>query len=152
VGLTSSPTSAFDLLEALDDMGGRARITRWRFGLMARQVSEGCARTWRDADGALVCVVGLWPAGDHLEAWLAVGPSFRANLRPARRAVLAALDIMTAELGAVEVRAYVKPGDRVAGARMARWWGLESTGTEATPIGPVEVFSRRFQSRHDKPG
>lgn len=145
MGLISAPASAFDLLEALDDMGGRSRITRWRFGLMARQVSEGCATTWRDADGALVCVAGLWPAGDHLEAWLAIGPAFRANLRPARRAVEARLAVLIGELGPVEVRAYVKPGERVAGARMARWWGLESTGTEATPIGPVEVFSRRFQ-------
>jgi len=42
------------------------------------------------------------------------------------------------------VRAVRAGGDRVAGARMARWSGFERIGTEATPLGPVEVFAKSF--------
>lgn len=146
--LTVSEASAFDLLETLDDMGGRARFTRLRFGQMSRQVSEGAALTFRDHDGLLVCVAGLWPEPDHLEAWLAVGPAFRRRFRSALDQIEDALVWLACKNAPVEVRAYVRftapRRDRVAGARMATWLGFERTGEEATPAGPVDVFSRRF--------
>lgn len=148
MGLRVSEASAFDLLETLDDMGGRARFTRLRFGQMARQVSEGAALTFRDDDGLLVCVAGLWPEPDHVEAWLAVGPAFRRRFRSALDQVEAALVEMAEAVSPVEVRACVRftapRRDRVAGARMATWLGFERTGEEMTPVGPVDVFSRRF--------
>lgn len=148
MGLTVTEASAFDLLETLDDMGARARFTRLRFGRMSRQVSEGAALTFRDADGLLVCVAGLWPEADHAEAWLAVGPAFRRRFRTALERIGVALVEMATAAGPMEVRAYVRSTaprpDRVAGARMAAWLGFERTGSEATPCGPVEVFSRQF--------
>jgi hypothetical protein len=146
--LSVAEASAFDLLETLDDMGGKARFTRLRFGQMARQVSEGAALTFRDADGLLVCVAGLWPEPGHVEAWLAVGPAFRRRFRSALDQVEDALVCMACANAPVEVRAYVRftapRRDRVAGARMATWLGFERTGEEATPVGPVDVFVRRF--------
>lgn len=155
--LTVIEASAFDLLEALDDMGGKARFTRLRFGQMARQVSEGPALTFRDADGLLVCVAGLWPEADHVEAWLAVGPAFRRRFRTALGQVEEAMVVMAAAVAPVEVRAFVRftspRRDRVAGARMATWLGFERTGEEATPGGPVDVFTRRFGgSPHGRQG
>ena len=148
MGLTVSEASAFDMLEALSDTGGRGRFTRARFGEMARQVSEGAALTLRDEAGELVAVVGLWPEADHAEAWLTVGIAFRRNMRGALGRIRAALEGIAEASGTSEVRAYVRatdrPGDRVAGARMATWLGFIRTGTEATPAGPVEVFSRTF--------
>lgn len=152
-GLKAAPASAFDLLEALDDMGGRARFTRLRFGQMARQVSQGASVTFRTPEGALVAVVGLWPEPDHLEAWLAVGPAFRGRFRSALEAIEDALCFFACREAPVDVRIYVRVDpksrdqgqlDRVAGARMARWLGFDRTGTEALPSGPVEVFQRHF--------
>lgn len=142
IGLTVAEASAFDLLETLDDMGGRARFTRWRFGLMARQLAGSRALTWRDAGGTLVCVAGLWPEDDHLEAWLAVGPAFRRRFRSALTEVEDAMLFMACANAPVDVRVCVRPGERVAGARMARWLGFEPIGTEALPVGTVEVFQR----------
>ncbi|MFC5374743.1 hypothetical protein ACFPIF_19460 [Brevundimonas faecalis] len=137
--------SAFDMLEALTDAGGRGRFTRQRFGEMARQVSEGAALTLRGPDGALVAVVGLWPEADHAEAWLAVGPGFRPNLLAALRAMGRALEEIVAASGTEEVRVYVRgAGRRVAGARMAAWLGFDRAGEEATPLGAVTVFRRNF--------
>ena len=135
-----SEASAFDLLESLDDMGARARFTRRRFGEMARQVSEGPALTWREEDGTLICVAGLWPEADHLEAWLATGPAFRRRFRTTLCEVRGALSYIA---GANPVRIYVRAGERVAGARMARWLGFDATGTEALPWGLVDVFERQ---------
>lgn len=140
MGLRVERASAFDLLETLDDLGGKARVTRMRFGLMARQVAGGPCVAVREASGLLVLVAGLWPEADHREAWLATGPAFRRNLRGA----LGLLDALAEAEGPGEVRVYVRRGDRVAGARMARWSGFEMTGTEGSPLGPVDVFSRTF--------
>jgi hypothetical protein len=137
MALTVARTSAFDMLEAVGDDGGRARLTRQRFGELARQVSASAAITVRDEAGALVVVLGLWPEPDHLEAWLAAGPAFRANLRSALGLARAALD----DAGPGEVRAYARGlGPRVAGARMAAWLGFEPAGEEPTRFGPVQVF------------
>lgn len=137
--------SAFDLLESLSDEGGRQRVTRARFGEMARQVSEGPALTLRDEAGVLVAVVGLWPEADHAEAWLAVGPAFRGHLLGALRQIRDAMAFVALASGTPEVRAYVRQGaGRVAGARMAAWLGFEKAGIEMTPIGPVDVFCRDF--------
>lgn len=158
MGLRVSTASAFDMLETLSDAGGRSRFTRMRFGEMARQVSEGAALTFRDAgDGALVCVVGLWPEDDHAEAWLAGGPALRAHLRSALDRAAEALETVAGAAGPLEVRAYVRASlsDRVAGARMASWLGFDRIGEEATRLGPVAVFSRAFpggsdHGQHDK--
>jgi len=144
-GLTVSEASAFDMLEAPGDAGRRGVVTRRRFGEMARQVSEGAALTVRDAAGVLVCVMGLWPEADHAEAWLAVGPAMRANLRPALRLLDQALEAVAGGAGTGEVRVYVLGvGDRVAGARMAAGLGFDRIGEEATRLGPVAVFRRTF--------
>lgn len=145
--LTLSPASAFDMLETLAPNGGRARVTRQRFGEMARQVAEGVAVTVRDPNGVLVCVIGLWPEPDHAEAWLAVGPAFRDNLLPALRVTRQTLEAIAAEGGCEQVLAYVRlPATvgRVAGERMAAWLGFRRIGTEDTRLGPVSVFSREF--------
>lgn len=147
MGLSVAPASAFDMLEALGPDGGRPRLTRQRFGEMARQVAEGVAVTLRDDAGVLVCVVGLWPEADHAEAWLADGPAFRANLRGALRAARALLESVAEGGGCDQVRAYVHTpagADRVAGARMAAWLGFRRIGEEAARHGPVAVFSREF--------
>lgn len=135
--LTVRRASAFDMLEAVGDDGGRQRFTRQRFGEMARQVSASAAVTVREADGTLVAVMGLWPEPDHLEAWLSTGPAFRRNLRAVLALALEALD----DAGAGEVRVYVRgEGARVAGARMAAWLGFEPDGVEAARFGPVRAF------------
>lgn len=144
MGLIVSEASAFDMLEAQGDAGRRAVVTRRRFGEMARQVSEGAALTVRDPAGALVCVMGLWPEADHAEAWLAVGPAMRANLRPALRLLGEALETVAGGGEAQEVRVYVRAGDRVAGARMAAGLGFDRIGEEASRLGPVAVFCRTF--------
>lgn len=146
MGLRVEQASAFDMLDTLSDRGGRHRMTRQRFGEMARQVSGGASLALREEGGALVAVIGLWPEGDHLEAWLAVGPAFRRNLRGAMRAIEDALIFVACREGPIEVRAYVPAGagPRVAGARLATWLGFEGGEAEATPIGPVPVFRRQF--------
>jgi len=149
--LTRAPASAFDMLETLAPNGGRARVTRQRFGEMARQVAEGVAVTVREPGGRLVCVIGLWPEPDHAEAWLAVGPGFREHLRAGLRATRETLEAIAAEGGCDRVLTYVREpsggGDRpgrVAGARMAAWLGFRRIGTEDTRLGSVAVFSREF--------
>lgn len=149
MGLRVEEASAFDMLDALSDRGGRARVTGRRFGEMARQVSEGASLTLREDSGELVAVIGLWPEADHLEAWLAVGPAFRRNLRGALAAIEDALVFVACRNAPVEVRAYVQGGPRVAGARLASWLGFEGGEAEATPIGPVPVFRRRFGGSPD---
>lgn len=145
MGLTVEMASAFDLLEALDDHGGRGRVTRARFGDLARQVSEGVALTIRAHHGLLVAVVGLWPEADHAEAWLAAGPGLKRNLRSGLVRMDAALVAIASETAPQIVRAYVRSGaGRVAGARLASWLGFDVIGTEATPFGPVTVFERTF--------
>ena len=136
MGLSIERASAFDLLEAVGDDGGRQRFTRQRFGEMARQVSTGRAVTLRAGDGQLVAVMGLWPEADHLEAWFAAGPAFRRNVRAALGLARVALE----DAGTGEVRVYVRGGARVAGARMAAWLGFEPGEEEATRLGPVRVF------------
>ncbi len=143
-GLRVSEASAFDMLEGLTDAGLRGRFTRARFGEMARQVSEGASLTLRDETGELVAVIGLWPEADHAEAWLSVGPAFRRNLLTALRRTRRALEEIASASGTAEVRAYVRAGERVAGARMAAWLGFDRAGEEATPLGPVIVFRRDF--------
>lgn len=154
--LTVGAASAFDMLEAVGDDGFGQRVTRQRFGEMARQVTDGAAFTIRDAAGGLVCVMGLWPEPDHAEAWLAVGASMRANLRPALGLMAGYLEAVARAAGVDEVRTYVRlvgradrAGSRVAGCRMAAWLGFEWIGTEASAAGVVAVFSRRFrEARH----
>lgn len=145
-GLIAREASAFDLLEALDDLGGRARVTRMRFGQMARQVSAGPSVAIREASGLLVAVAGLWPEVDHRELWMATGPAFRRNLRGGLVALDAHLTAAGEVTGGGEVRVYVRAGDhsggRVAGARMAGWLGFDRIGAVGSPLGPVEVFSR----------
>lgn len=149
-GLTVEAASAFDMLEVLDDCGRRPRFTRARFGEAARQVAGSEAVAIR-AGEHLSAVVGLWPEGDHLEAWLAVGPAFRPNLRGTMALALALLETQAALVGRVEVRAWIQPGDRVAGARLAAWLGFVGAGEEETPIGPMQVFRRRFEAEHAWP-
>lgn len=150
MGLTVLEASAFDMLEALTDAGGRGRFTRQRFGEMAAQVAAGMSLTVRDEAGVLVCVMGLWPEPDHAEAWLATGPGFRPNLRKALSCMQDALWAVATAAGPMEVRVYVREataggtGDRVAGARMAAGLGFERIGEEATRLGPVAVFSRTY--------
>nr|WP_312054884.1 hypothetical protein [Brevundimonas diminuta] len=145
--MTVAEASAFDMLETLTDAGRIGRFTRQRFGEMARQVSEGAAFTLRDGEGRLIAVAGLWPEADHAEAWLAVGPAFRANLRGAMRQLGALLTGVAEGSGTQEVRLYVakaKGAERVAGGRLAAWSGFIRSGEEATPLGPVEVYRRSF--------
>lgn len=144
--LTMAPASAFDMLEATTAEGARLRVTRQRFGEMARQVAEGVAITLRDDAGRLVCVAGLWPEPDHAEAWLAIGPAFRPNLLAALRGIRGAMEAVASQPGVCDqVRVYVRDaGDRVAGARMAARLGFRRIGSEATRLGPVAVFSREF--------
>lgn len=145
MGLRVEEASAFDMLDAMSDRGGRMRLTGRRFGEMARQVSAGASLTIREEGGALVAVVGLWPEADHLEAWLATGPAFRRNLRGALSAIEDALVFFACRAAPVQVRAYVVgSGPRVAGARLATWLGFEGGEPEATPVGPVPVFRRLF--------
>ncbi len=147
MGLTVTMASAFDLLEALDDGGGRPRVTRARFGDLSRQVSEGVALTIRDQGGRLVAVVGLWPEADHAEAWLAAGPGLRPNLKSAMVTIREALVGIAEATAPQTVRAYVRGegrAARVAGARLASWLGFDVIGTEAMPFGPVTVFERTF--------
>lgn len=149
--VTVRQASAFDMLEALNDSGARSKLTRARFGEMARQVSEGAAITLRDDAGVLIAVAGLWPEADHAEAWLAVGPAFRANLLPALRQLRLSMGEIAQAAGVEEVRAYVRPmgGERVAGARMAAWLGLEPAGEDETPIGRVLVYRRVYGAADD---
>lgn len=147
MALTIAPSSAFDMLETLAPNGGRARVTRQRFGEMARQVAEGVAVTVREPGGRLVCVIGLWPEPDHAEAWLAVGPGMRANLLAGLRVARRTLEAVAAEGGCDRVLTYVRQPEgagRVAGARMAARLGFRRIGTEDTRLGPVAVFSREF--------
>lgn len=143
--------SAFDMLECARDTGGRERFTRSRFGEMARQVSEGASMTLREPGGRLIAVVGLWPEADHAEAWLAIGPAFRANLLAALREIRSSMDQVAVAAGVSEVRAYVRAavGARVAGARMASWLGFEPAGTEQLPTGTVQIFTRRYGAETD---
>lgn len=144
--VTVAQASAFDMLESLSDSGGRARFTRLRFGEMARQVSEGAAITLRTDAGELVAIAGLWPEADHAEAWLAVGPAFKANLLRALRQLKRSMNEIASTAAVGEVRAYVRPtgNGRVAGSRMAAWLGLEPAGAEETPIGRILVFRRVY--------
>lgn len=150
--MIAARASAFDMLEALDDQGRRPRLTRQRFGEMARQVSEGPSVTLRDEAGRLAVVAGLWPEADHWEAWFAVGPAFRPNLRRALGQLEHLLTVVAGSGESAEVRVYVRPGDRVAGKRMASWLGFTTVGIEGSPIGPVEVFTRTFGGRPDAAG
>lgn len=142
--------SAFDLLEALDDQGRPARFTRSRFGEASRQVAEGAAYTIRDPHGRLAAVAGLWPEADHLEAWLAAGPALGSALRPTLAAIRSLLDAAGPAAGLAEARAYVaipaRPAKRVAGARLAAWLGFKGVGVAETPVGPMQMFIRRFEA------
>lgn len=146
MGLRVEAASAFDMLEALGDDGGRARLTRQRFGQMARQVSEGAAMTLRDDAGRLVCVIGLWPEADHAEAWLAIGPGFRDQALGALRIAGRMMAGVCADAGVAVVRTYVELGwtvpERVAGLRMAAWLGFTRVGTEAVGSRLFAVLER----------
>lgn len=148
MGLRLAEASALDLLETVDAAGRAQPMTRARFGRLARQAHKGFAITARAEDGRLACVVGLWPEPDHVEAWLAIGPAFRSELRSCLGLFGRALPMLAAEAEVAEVRAYVRGAGRVAGARMAARLGLRETGTEATAFGPVRVFSRRYHGRN----
>jgi hypothetical protein len=146
--LRLAEASALDLLEVVDARGARQPMNRARFSRLARQAHKGFAITARDEAGALACVVGLWPEPDHVEAWLAVGPAFRRELRACLRLFERALPRMVEAAEVREVRAYVLGEGRVAGVRMAARLGLQETDAEATAFGPVRVFSRRYHGRH----
>jgi hypothetical protein len=144
VELLAAPASAFDFAEALDDGGSLPiRLTRWSFGLFARQVDAGGAVTLR-AGGQLVMIAGLYHAGTFAEAWWAVGPALRAHLRPALRLWRDLFEKVGLEAAPLEVRAHV-PAASVAGHRLAPLFGLTKAGeTEIPPFGRLTVWRRDF--------
>jgi hypothetical protein len=138
---------ALDLLEVLDDAGRpNSRMTRPRFGLAARQVAGGVAVTVRAEDGRLCLVAGLYPedGADSAELWFAAGPGLKDNLVAALRAGAKALQAVGEAAAPLTVKAYVRPG-RVAGERLARWLRLGDEGVIDTELGPLSVFTRRFE-------
>ena len=141
MSLVISEASAFDMLEALDDLGRPARIGRRRFALVARQVSQGATLTIRTSGGELCLCGGLWPEPDHAEAWFAVGPACQAHLGAVLRIVARVTALTCRAAGVAEVRTYVHP-DSVAGARIARLLGFE-VQPGGQPGAPT-VFIRRF--------
>jgi hypothetical protein len=145
VGLVAAEASGLDFLEAYEGRDVVVWRQRWRFGIYCRQVAGGASATLRDEAGRLACIVGLWadPFNGEAEAWFVVGPALRANLTAAVRGMRRLLDAVGAEAAPLTVRAYVLPGG-VAGARLAGWLGFAEDGEEATGLGPMRRFTRRF--------
>ncbi len=137
--------SAFDFAEALDDTGnGPCHLTPARFGLFARQVAHGGAVTIRTLDKRLVIITGLYPVGDYVEAWWAMGPALRETLRPAMRFCRRFFEALGADCAPMDVRAHVVR-DSVAGDRIARLLGLAKVAeVDVPPFGPMIVCQRVF--------
>lgn len=137
MGLTWSRLDPLDLLEAVDDGG---QVYAWRrrwFALMYRQVHRSRrAVVARDEAGRFVLAIGLYPEEGFDEVWLFAGPALKDRMLAAARDLA---ELLAGEPG--ELRAYV-PNDGVAGARLARWFGFQDVGVEATPNGPLQVFKR----------
>ncbi|HZL00480.1 MAG TPA: hypothetical protein VFC47_11335 [Caulobacteraceae bacterium] len=143
--LTVAHASAFDFEDALTDDGERpVAMNRPLFALFARQVSTGCAFTMRDGAGRLVMIAGLYPIEGRAEAWWAVGPAMRANLRAGLRIWLDLLLAVAQDVAPIEVRAHIAARS-VAGAAMARWCGFTEAGHAEFPgFGRMAVWRRLF--------
>lgn len=146
-------TATADLLEALGNDGEPVRLTRRRYGQMARQVAEGVAYSLRTGDGVLVAIVGLWPEADHEEAWFAAGPAFRACAPRALRRIRHLLEQFAPLAGLTCVRAYVMApagwGEGaspacLAGVRLGARLGFTMAGLDDDTSPPLVRLERRF--------
>jgi hypothetical protein len=143
-GLSLAAASPLDFAEALDDGGAPAPGMRRRlFGRYARMVAGGPGVTLRDRAGRLVLSAGLYRDTAHLEAWFAAGPALRANLVPALRIARRLMAMAASHEELPLVKCFISPKS-VAGARLAAVCGFVSAGTEETPLGPCEVWTRRY--------
>lgn len=148
MALVAAEARALDWLETLGDDGRvSGGVGRRLFGVLARQVAGGVAVTWRDAgDGRLAAMAGVYPNPEwpnFAEAWFAVGPAMRPNLRGALTAMAGTLEMVGIEAAPVTVRALIEPRG-VAGPRLATWLGFSAAGSVTTGAGTYDSFERVF--------
>lgn len=144
-----APASAFDFVETVSDGGAFRPMTKVTFGLYARQVSEGCAYSFREPMGRMILVAGLYPDGDEAEAWWSVGAAvdplwLLRGIRAARRM----LEQIGRDAAPIIARVNIAPGGGgggVAGRRIAALFGFTDAGTAQVPgLGSVNQWRRVF--------
>lgn len=147
MAVVSFDAVAQDFLEAWGDDGRPQRMTRRLYGVLALQVEAGSGTTIRArADGRLCLIVGLYPdpfRPDYAEAWFAIGPGLKANLRAALAEARRVLEFIGEGCAPLTVRALIAP-DGVAGAKIATWLGLSAAGPVDTPVGRFDSYQRVF--------
>lgn len=144
MGLIADEARTVDFIDALDDFAhGPAVRHRWVFALRALQIAGGEGLTLRTEAGELVCMAGLYPRGDHLEAWFAAGPALAGRFLEAFAALRQLFEQIAADVAPVAIVAYGAPGS-VAAPTLARWFHMTAAGTTPSPVGELTVWTRSF--------
>lgn len=147
MGLMVTHARALDFLEAdgvvpspLQFLGSRRR----NIVVAYAQIAGSAAITIRDDQGQLAAIAGLYDLEPgQVEAWFAVGPAIRANLKGALYRLSFAMEQAADLLPGTKATAYIDPAS-VAGDKLAARLGFRFEGLTTSPIGELKTWTRVF--------